>query len=314
MKRLGIISLFLTVTFVSHAVYHPLLTENKQWNYMHVHISYAENPPVEDKYSFSITIADTTLINGQVYYVIDNLRTSYAGQVYMREDTATQQVWILNNEYDKEQLVFNFNVSVGDTLRNVTFYPKENPMLDLSRAEYVVTHIGYTDDLKTIFLHAFVPYNQDYNPDTTPYEQHFIWIEGVGEKQWGLSATHFDDGSMGGMYVDNTSLLCVQQDNGLLYASPNGKEYGCELEKGERTTLDNISSGRITCSNVNGQYVIHIPESENIFSIFLYDSQGRSLLPAGYVRNALPSSLPSNMYMLIIKTNKRCYRTEILIP
>ena len=58
---------------------------------MQVHISYIENPPVEEyKYSFSTTISDTITINGKIYYVIDDLRTSNAGQVYLREDMATQ--------------------------------------------------------------------------------------------------------------------------------------------------------------------------------------------------------------------------------
>lgn len=282
---------------------------------MHVRISYAENPPVEeDKYSFSISITDTSLINGHKYYMINSLLTSNAGQVYMREDTVTQQVWILRDEYSEEQLLFKFNVSVGDTLRDITFYPKENPMLDLSRAEYVVTSISFIEGRKNIILHAIVPYNEDFNPEIAPYEQYFTWIEGVGERQWGLSAAHFEDGSVGGMYVDITSLLCVQQDGELLYASDAGIKYGCKLENDEKSAVDNIFSQGITCTNVNGQYEIHIPENEDIRSMLLYDLQGRSVLPVGYMRNVLPTSLQSNLYMLIFKTDKRCYGTKILIP
>lgn len=310
MKRSILISTFLFIAFALHANYRPMLAVNKQWNYMHVHISYAENPPVEeDRYTFTTTITDTFLINGQKYYVIDNLRTSGVGKVYMREDTVTQQIWIRKDETAEEQLLFKFNVAIGDTLRNITFYDTENPMLDLSHAEYKVTNVSYTEGRKTISLHASVPYNKDFNPEAAPYEQSFTWIEGVGEQIWGLSATHFENGSAGGMYVNIISLLCVQQDNELLYASDNGEKYGCELT----TELHHIYSERVTCCNVDGQYVIQLPEKENILSMLLFDCQGRQVLPASYARCTLPATLPDNIYMLIIKTNKRCHKTKIII-
>lgn len=309
MKRLGVLGMFLLVSYILYANYHPMLAIKKQWSYLSVHISYVENPPVEDKHSFSISIIDTTLINGQKYYVIDNLLTSGAGQVYMREDTAAQQVWILKDEDDKEHLLFKFNVAVGDTLRNVTFYSKENPMLDLSHAEYVVTSISFIEGRKNIILHAFVPYNKDFNPEAAPYEQYFTWVEGVGEQQWGLSATHFEDGNVGGMYVNITSLLCVQQGDELLYASGKGKEYGCGIE----TSVYNVYTEGITCTNINGQYVVYIPGNEKVLSMLLFDSLGRQVLPIGYTRDVLPTALPSSVYILIIKTNKRCYKTRIVI-
>lgn len=308
MKRAILISTFLIVTHALHADYRPMLAVNKQWNYIDIHISYAENPVEEDKYSFSTTIIDTTLINGQKYYVIDNLRTSGMGKVYMREDTIAQKVWILSNETTEEQLMFDFNVGVGDILRNITFTPHESSMLDLSRAEYVVTDIGSLEGRKTIRLHATVPYNKEYDPEAASYEQYFTWIEGVGEQKWGLSSTWFENGSAGGMYVNITALLCVQQDEEILYVSSYGNEYGCELT----TELNHISSEIVTCCNINGQYVVHIPENENILSMLLFDCQGRQILPAGYMRSALPSALPSNIYMLIVKTNKRCYKTKII--
>lgn len=310
MKRAIFISTFLIAAFSLHAEYHSMLAVNKQWNYINIHISYVEDPPVdEDKCSFSTTIVDTTLINGRKYYVIDNLRTSGVGKVYMREDTATQQIWILKDETAEEQLLFRFDVALGDTLRNITFFPGENLRLDLSRAEYVVTNIGYIEGRKTIRLHAIVPYNPEYNPEAAPYEQYFTWIEGIGEQKWGLSATRIEDENVGGMYVNITALLCVQQDEEILYASSYGSEYGCELT----TELNHISSEIVTCCNINGQYVVHIPANENILSMLLFDNQGRQILPAGYMRSALPSALPSNMYMLIVKTNKRCYKTKIFI-
>ena len=310
MKRFGIVGIFLFVSLILHANDHPMLAINKQWNYMHVHISYIENPPVEEyKYSFSTTISDTITINGKIYYVIDDLRTSNAGQVYLREDMATQRVWILNDNAAEEQLLFDFNVAVGDTLRNITYFTYENPMLDLRHAEYVVTNVGFLEGRKTITLHAFVPYNKDFNPEAVCYEQYFTWIEGVGEQQWGLSATHFEDGSTGGMYMDNTSLLCVQQEGELLYASDRGKEYGCEIE----TSLHDAYSDEIACTYVNGQYAVCIPGKEKMLSMLLFDSQGKQFLPANYTKSLLPTGLLPNVYLLIVKTDQRCYRTKIII-
>ena len=234
--------------------YHPMLAVGKQWNYMHVLISYYIDPPVEEYDYFSTTITDTTLINGQKYYVINNLRTSYVGKVYMREDTVAQMVWILLNETAEEQLLFNFNVVMGDTLRNITFYSYENPMLDLSRAEYVVTNIGSVNGRKSIRLHAIVPYNPEYDIEEGPYEENFTWIEGVGEPRWGLSATRFDDGSVGGMYVEITALLCVQQDDELLYASAKGQEFGCWYDSNEQPA-DTIPLYRYTGDGPDGSTV-----------------------------------------------------------
>ncbi|MBO4578350.1 MAG: hypothetical protein J5688_06535 [Paludibacteraceae bacterium] len=225
-------------------VYHPMLAVGKQWSYLYTfgHLDAVwENglstmTIVEDgKTSYSESITDTVRINGIKYFVVKNLHTA-AGvqpQVYMREDAIAQKVWVLPKEGDEEQLLYSFNVAIGDTLRDITFYPAENTRLILSLAKYVVTNINSTDGRKTIQLHAIVPYGPELDPEAPPFEHDFTWIEGVGEKQYGLSATWYDDDKAGG--ISSNSLLCVQQGDELLYVSAKGQELGCEYPASEPT-------------------------------------------------------------------------------
>ena len=299
-----------------------MLAIGKKWNHVYVygHLDVVwENGQstmtiVEDgKTLYSESIDDTVRINDVKYFVVKNLHTAAGVQplVYMREDTIAQKVWVLPNKESEEQLLYSFNVAIGDTLRDITFYPAENRMLILSLAKYIVTNINLTDGRKTIQLHAIVPYGPELDPEAPPFEHDFTWIEGVGEKQYGLSATWYNDDRAGG--ISSSSLLCVQKDGEILYASAKGKEYGCELEYITTDALDNAYFEEITFANRNGQYVILVPTSENILSIELYDYHGRNLLPANYTKVTLPAGISPNVYMLIVKTTKRCYRTKTII-
>ena len=218
-------------------VYHPMLGVGKQWSYLYTY-GYIDlvwengqstmTMVEEGKTSYAETITDTVRINGKKYFVVKNLHTT-AGvqpQVYMREDTIAQKVWVRPNEESEEQLLYSFDVAIGDTLRNITYYPAENKKYILSLAKYVVTNIYSTDGRKTIQLHAIVPYGPEFDPNVPPFEDDFTWIEGIGERRYGLSATWYDDDRVGD--ISSTSFLCVQQDGDLLYATTKGKEIGCE--------------------------------------------------------------------------------------
>ena len=223
-------------------VYHPMLAVGKQWSYLYTY-GYIDlvwengqstmTMVEEGKTSYAETITDTVRINGKKYFVVKNLHTT-AGvqpQVYMREDTIAQKVWVRPNEESEEQLLYSFDVAIGDTLRNITYYPAENKKYILSLAKYVVTNIYSTDGRKTIQLHAIVPYGPEFDPNVPPFEDDFTWIEGIGERRYGLSATWYDDDKVGG--ISSTSFLCVQQDGDLLYATAKGKEIGCEYSAPE---------------------------------------------------------------------------------
>lgn len=320
MKRIVFFVLLLTSAIVLRAEYHPMLAIGKQWNYVTYTISFESLPTMMEEMTLHTeSIIDTIKINGKKYHVIKDFYTDLIilPTVYMREDSIAQKVWILTDETAEEQLLYCFDVSVGDTLRNITFYPIDNWLLDISRAEYIVTDIGSVEGRKSVKLHAIIPYNTDNIPDEealeTPYEKDFTWIEGIGEKMVGLSATQIDDDRAGGMYANITALLCVQQDHELLYSSNYGQMYGCEFEKYIEEGLDDVSSGKMTCTYVNGFYIVTLPESERILSMQIYDCNGKQILSNGYAQNTIPASIQSNVYLLIVNTNKKCYHSKIII-
>jgi len=313
MKRILSFCMFLMLATLSHAEYQSMLSVGKQWNYVVMSHDWWNPDSSEDEYHLHVTsISDTVTINGLTYFVVNNIGTDdwYYRQAFMREDTMTQQVWIRPDSTAEEHLLFSFNVAVGDTLRDIVFLEDENDYLDMSQARYIVTDVERVDGRKRISLRAVIPYYGSLYGEDAPYEKYHTWIESIGERAGGLAGISVPDGRTGNSSI--TALLCVRQDDDVLFVTNYGDEYGCELEK--LTAMEHISSDEMVCRYVNGQYIIFVPGQENILSVQVYDCRGAQLLPCGYTNNHLPSDLPANVYMLILKTNRKCYNSIIIVP
>ena len=119
LKLLSIICIFFTIKSFSQA-YQPFQFGNTRWKNAH----YDFNSFVKDFCFFS---SDTIgiKINNLKYYPIEksNSSVSLGGNTvaYLRDDTTAKKVFILNMIDSTENILYDFSVQAGDTVKGIKF-------------------------------------------------------------------------------------------------------------------------------------------------------------------------------------------------
>ncbi len=125
-KLLLIITFFISTNlFAQTSVYHQMPDSDAIWNY-HFYAD-CQGLGIADEY-YSLTITGDTLINGQVYQQLNNpyvlsfstglcggLVAEYKGAY--REDTVAKKVYFIQAFNTTEELLYDFNLQVGDTVQ-----------------------------------------------------------------------------------------------------------------------------------------------------------------------------------------------------
>ncbi len=116
---------FLSNSFAQTNVYHPFPDSNVVWNFERHR--FCQFGSVDDH--FSIMISGDTLINSQIYHklTIPFIQTIYSGtctpidfsgyQGAIRQDTVARKVFIVPPSFSVEQLFYDFNLQIGDTIK-----------------------------------------------------------------------------------------------------------------------------------------------------------------------------------------------------
>jgi hypothetical protein len=142
MKNLIVIfSLFLgTVVQGQNDLYYPLPESNAIWNFHYY--AWCGGPNNADE-QYSITIAGDTSINNQTYKklwipsilshtvgICPGVEPGYKGA--FRQDTTAKKVYYMPPLENIEQLLFDFNLAVGDTVTGYTQLTAQHPDVVLS--------------------------------------------------------------------------------------------------------------------------------------------------------------------------------------
>ncbi len=160
--------------------YHPFAASASTWN-----IDYRQGP---NHFSYGTIImpagaGNDTMIGAQLYHKVTLLTVGYLGG--LREDTSAQQVFYCPKDSLQEYLLYDFSVSVGDTVRNIIVIPVIGSGTNLYHA--VVAAIDSVQ-LNNIYYYQY-SLNPYYHND--PMMNAFVsvtWFERFGGKH-GLLAT-----------------------------------------------------------------------------------------------------------------------------
>lgn len=206
-----ILTLFLALYFLQTpgqtSVYHPFPDSNAVWNFSASNV--CMSPIGSYGAAFSITITGDTIINNNTYHKLytptifavifgncfPNFPVYYIGCI--RENVTQKMVYIIPPNDSVEQLLYDFNLQVGDTvkgyLETFTFFPdvvqfidsvlvgnsyRKRWLLNPYYYIYIIEGIGSTYGLinfspgsiteaDIIDLTCFKQYNQTLYPDTT---------------------------------------------------------------------------------------------------------------------------------------------------
>lgn len=91
----------------------PLLAGNKQWNVL-------EERSEEGRWTYVYKLDGDTIINGRKYWIlyhtVDKQAKKWRKQGYLYEDTAQKKVWFHSLQNNHDGLIYNFDVTEGDTV------------------------------------------------------------------------------------------------------------------------------------------------------------------------------------------------------
>ena len=200
MKKLFLLLLIISVNYSGYS--QTLVKENKLWSNTELGSEHGS-----DYRSYYIKFYNDTTINDLKYKKIwrsnDSLQTNWFQHGYIREDS-TKKVYKYNQQYQKDELLYDFAVEVGDSLevRNST---------DTSYFYYIyanyITYIkleNSPDSVKKIYFYS--------SPDTLDGYITAIWIETVGSTM-GILFGLKNIGLTGGTWA----LVCYFENDTLKY-------------------------------------------------------------------------------------------------
>ena len=204
MKNRFLILLLLITAMASSALkaqdkkdhdYIPMLDTTNIW-YM------AELVEFGDYYVYNYRLGDTFIYGERMYYEI----LEDAPYQAISEDTLEKKIYIQGN-YGSHILFYDFSLEEGDSIYSFN------------------QHVWfYLDTVKNITIYSVI--RKFYYFSYGGGNDGAIWVEGIGSlagllKPWTwptLQSTW--DGE----------LLCVEQNEEFIFKSPNGEEWGCQLE------------------------------------------------------------------------------------
>jgi hypothetical protein len=287
MKRLLTICLIFSALFVSGqtSIYKPFPDNNAVWNFHYSSFCFWDGNGDE---KYSITFSGDTLINSQQYHklttpYVQSYSTGTCGRVAIgykgaiRQDISAKKVYYIPPSASTEQLLYDFTMQVGDTVKG-----------------YTQTYALPFDIVQSIdSVEIGSSYRKRWNINNC-YNIQFI--EGIGST-YGLLELSV------GCITDQAdySLTCFQQNGLALY--PNTTDQ-CELITSVNS-LNKISNQIIIYPNPsNGSFTINFNKADNK-EILITDLLGNTILKQ-LIRNQTKiniSQLKSGTYILTVIDN-----------
>ncbi len=272
-----LLSLFLFVTLAANAqteVYFPFPDSNAVWNFHY--ISYGFPGEMAD---YSITMAGDTTMNNAVYHklivpyfhaVPPDVLPAYKGAI--RQEVANKKVFIIPPGEMAEQLLYDFNLQVGDTVRGY------------------IERYGVKDIVQTI--DSVMVGNSYRNRWFINPSYNIYFIEGIGST-YGLV-----EGSPG-MTIDapDFSLICFKQDGHPLYPDTL---TNCEIITSIASPSVDILSVKIFPNPGNGNISIETGLDE-MLSISMCNVSGKEWFrETMYEKQFMIHGIPPGVHILII--------------
>jgi hypothetical protein len=285
------------LTNAQTSVYHPFPDSNALWNF---HVFISGYPPVNDYYS--ILIQGDTLINGIVYQKLttpfiqsfmksgtSNIIAGYKGAI--RQDTSNRKVFFIPPASVTEQLLYDFTMHAGDTVRGY-IESNLNPKDIVESVDSVLVGSNYRKRWKI---------NSGYS---------IYFIEGIGST-YGM--VEYSPGTV--VDAPDISISCFSQNGVPLYPDT---VTGCDVI----TSVDliGIDNDRVNIypNPSSGSFTVETGDPLYPRELWLMDLSGKIILkrPLTGKSTAIITGLQPGSYILKISggTNRTEIKKLILCP
>lgn len=295
--RKSLLLIFISVSlrlFSQTSVYHPFPDSNAVWNVWFSANCFA-NGMTNDRYS--IIFSGDTVINGYTYhklstpYVLSNswgtclgVSAGYKGAI--RQEIANRQVFFVPPSSSTEQLLYDFTLQVGDTVKG-----------------YLAPNFGYDVVAKIDSILIDSSYRKRWliNPCVN-----FDLIEGVG---WMYGLIQRSPGCL----IDETSFLteCVRQNGKSLY--PDTISNCGTLLTSIQHAVDNNSSFSISPNP--SKDIVNLSASEK-FQYSVYDMFGAEIIRSDNEDETAQldlSAFPPGIYFVRGRTGEGTFARKIVV-
>lgn len=314
MKTL-IASLLLTLLFTtvrSNAqTYHPFPDSNAIWRG-------GEGIPSQYSY-YHYKLNGDTSIGSYSYNKIDNSGViyynwappgspSYYSNGYIgayRNDTLNKKVYYLEKDSTSEVLFYDFNLTIGDTIRGYSIDLVNSNNLPSNNIHFIVDSLDSVlinnSFRKTWYYHAF-----QNNSINGSYPAGII-IEGIG------NTYDFLNGFISHGFEHNLKLTCYTDDKMTIgfYGAPHEISTGCYLVSIDETKLENKKT--VISPNPFKSYIF-LNTKLQINRISIVNIMGKTLFQSTRIENEKIdlSFLPNGIYFVHLNTENNNYTQKII--
>lgn len=296
-KLILLITVILTLSSMAQkSDYYPFPDSNAQWN-MYLSIIIFPNTVYDEFYS--IIISGDTIINGILYHkltipFVQSIEKSmnspntigYKGGI--RQDIINRKVYIIPPDSITEQLLYDFNMQIGDTVRG-----------------YIESGFDYKDIVESIDS-VLVGSNYHKRWKINPY-YNIYFIEGVGST-YGL--IEYSPGNC--VDLEGITITCFRQNGITLYPDTT---TNCDLITSISPIDKKKDPLRIYPNPSQGSITIEFEKSINIKEIRLTDLFGKIILQeqTGSMTKIEIDNLQDKTYILtIIDTDNNTINKKII--
>ena len=294
---LSAILFLLSVSLVKAQKYYPFIEDAKTWSELHSFMIYVPPYPLTLT-TESFKLEGDTVWNGETYknlFTCDSDPTVSSwtiGSDYLYREEAGK-VLRVNFWSEEEELVYDFNLNVGDSVYVDSVYAN------------AYAHVILVDSLIVDgTYHKQIHF--DYPAD--------IWVEGLGSLYSPFNPVQYSF-----IYPTGFQLLCVTNLNGNIYLNPS--YHQCYVDTTYITSMPEKlnSQSRIEVIN-NPMHTFSIVKIENPTEIFekyaLFNSYGQLMMHRNIQDNTFSiqrENLSSGIYFLKVYSKKSALNKKIIV-
>lgn len=280
------------------SIYHPFPDSNVVWNFHYFMNCFANG--IGDQY-YSITISGDTLINSQSYHklstpFVQSFSTGFCGGVdigykgAIRQDTLNRKVFFIPPSNNTEQLLYDFNMQVGDTVEGI-IESLSSPKDTVQSIDSVLIDGSYR---KRWIINSC-------------YEINFI--EGIGSI-YGLFET--SPGCINDLA--NFWITCFQQNEVTLYPNPS---TNCELITSIKETFPKPIQATVSPNPFHYSALLQLNSNFEKADIIIYNAFGAQVRQQNIISQMTTlnrDELSNGIYFYqIINNNRRIHAGKFII-
>ncbi len=324
-KVLLLFAFFFSFTVVFSQNYTPMPTSNAVWVDSALWQSRAGNLTLDHCETIQTEIIGDTLINGIIYHTLfqrkERFDANFIAQpcylgtrtyqeytyAFYRNDSAQKKVFIRMFGDTIDQLLYDFNLNVGDSLPNTFLYTNNNQINSEIDTVIAVTQINLGLKLRIIYTLSDTICMQNTLPPLPPIFPNYIkgsLIEGIGHTHGFLYPHDCDPSGI----AKKTLLSCFHQNGRAVYPDST---HQCQLIVGTINNTFKDLKWQLYPNPSSGEFFID--SSTKLKSIQLFDIKGRFIKEYSPIKSSWQLPEEKGIYFLRLEDHQGQFQFKKIV-